>query len=151
MKTMSSMKKGIIPASLLIALTGLLTLLVVLLPKLQVANDSQIYGSVSVSNGYLSTSTRSAVLGVALTSPTTLRTGTGLLGSVIITGAGAGQLNLYDGTSTAAHADYATTTLVTFPLSAAAGTYTFDVVFSRGLVYEVVGTAPTSTISFRIE
>lgn len=143
------MKKGIIPASMLATLAGILTLIAILLPKLEVARENQTFGSVTQGNEYISTSTRSAVLGVAMTSPFVLKTGSGALGSVIITGAGAGQLNLYDGTSTAAHADYATTTLVTFPLSAAAGTYTFDVVFNRGLVYEVVGTAPTSTISWR--
>lgn len=106
-------------------------------------------GSVSHSDEYISTTTRNSVTGVALATGQILALGQGTLGSVVITGAGAGTINLYDATSTITNSQYGTTTLVTIPASAAAGTYTFDIQFKRGLVYEFIGTAPTTTITFR--
>ncbi len=103
----------------------------------------------SAVSGYQSTTTRTATLGAALTSPTTLSQGYGVLGSVVITGATTGIINLYDETTTAAHSDHATTTLATFPASTAAGTYTFDASYTKGLVYEEVGAAPTTTITWK--
>ena len=78
-----------------------------------------------------------------------LKNSPGALGTLIITGAGAGQINFYDATSTRTNTEWGTTTLATIPLSAAAGTYIFDVAFSKGLIYEIIGTAPTSTITWR--
>jgi len=112
-----------------------------------------ISGSVESSAGaYMSTSTinlTAPTTGTALASPKTLTTGPGTLGSLIITGANTATINFYDATSTAAHSDYATTTLVSFPASAAAGTYTFDLEFKRGLVVEIVGTVATGTITWK--
>ena len=145
------MKKGIIPASLLIALSGLLTLLVVLLPKLQVANDSQTFGSVTQGNEYYSTTTKSAPDGTELTNLTVLKTGPGSLAQVTITGLGTGIFDFYDGTTTniPQSTEAATMTIASFPASTAAGTYTFDAVFNYGLIYRELGTAPTSTITWR--
>jgi hypothetical protein len=39
--------------------------------------------------------------------------------------------------------------IASVPVSAAAGDYVFDVAFSNGLLVETIGTAPTSTITFR--
>ena len=97
---------------------------------------------------YQSTTTR-PVSGVALTSPTVLSLGQGVFGSVVITGAATGVINIYDGTTTASHSNRATTTLATFPASTAAGTYVFDVQYLDGLIYEVVGTVGTSTITWK--
>lgn len=105
-------------------------------------------GSVTTGNEYMGTTTRQ-FNGTALSNASVLRTGTGSLGSVVITGAATGVINLYDATSTVTNTQYGTTTLATFPASVATGTYTFDVTYSRGLVYEVIGTAPTSTITFK--
>lgn len=78
----------------------------------------------------------------------------GALGSVVITGAAAGVINIYDATTTNVNlrtAQAATTTLLlaTFPASAAAGTYTFDRSFYNGLYVETIGTMPTTTITYR--
>ena len=90
------------------------------------------------SGGYLSTTTLDfsvpVVGGYRL-----LKNGSGILGSVVITNSTAGSFNLYDATSTN-HNDYATTTLAKISASVAAGTYTFDSVFSRGLVIEFQAT-----------
>jgi hypothetical protein len=90
----------------------------------------------------------------ASTTAGTIKTGYGSLGSVVITGAAAGVLNFYDATTTNAtkrDATQATSTLLvaSLPASLAAGTYTFDVTFSRGLIVDIIGTAPTSTVTFR--
>jgi len=113
------------------------------------SNKGNSFGSVSVTSEYQATSTRNGFDGTALPTDRVLVTGPGTLGSVVILGAATGVINLYDATSSAQHTDYATTTIVAIPASLAAGTYTFDLVFKRGLMYEVVGTAPTSTITFR--
>lgn len=106
------------------------------------------FGSVNRGNEYTSTTTRN-FSGTALTTRV-LTTDPGALGSITITGANTGIIRIYDATTTGAHSDHATTTLAEIPASAAAGTYVFDVISTRGLVFEVVsGLAPTSTISYR--
>lgn len=108
------------------------------------------FGSVSQSSEYFATSTKNGVVGTtALANGAILTTGPGTLGSIVITGANTGVINFYDATSTLTNSQTGTTTLVAIPASLAAGTYTLDVQFSRGLVYEVIGTAPTSTITWR--
>ncbi len=108
----------------------------------------QTDASVSRFAEYQGTTTR-AFNGTAMANLQLIQSGPGTLGSVVITGAGTGVINFYDATSTGPHSDYATTTIATFPASTAAGTYTFDVLFTRGLVYEIVGTAATSTVTYR--
>jgi len=113
---------------------------------------SSLRASASVADSslaYESTTTRAAFNGTALGSPLILVPSYGTLGSVIITGAGTGIINIYDATSTAAHSDYATTTLASFPASTAAGTYVFDTRFQRGLVVELIGTVGTTTITWK--
>lgn len=107
-------------------------------------------GSVSISNEYHATTTSTGRFNV----PYTLQTISGTLGSVIITGAATGVINIYDATTTNASlrsADQATSSILiaTFPASAAANTYTFDQIFTRGLIYDVVGTMPTTTVTYR--
>ena len=109
-----------------------------------------ITGSVIQSGEYHSTTTRTATAGTALTSPTTLCSTAGTLGSVVITGAATGIMNFYNGTTTTSNSDYGTTTLASFPASTAAGTYTFDLNATQGLLYEVIsGTVGTTTITYR--
>lgn len=115
-------------------------------------NAQTVVGSVDTDvGGYYSTSTRVYPTGAALTNLTVLKSSSGILGSVVITGAGAGTLNLYDATTTNKNlrTRAATTTLLSIPASAEAGTYTFDIIFNDGLIYEISGTAPTSTITWK--
>lgn len=108
-----------------------------------------VFGGVNRGNEYIATSTRAANIGTSIGNPITLCATPGALGSVVITGANTGVINFYDGTSTAAHSDYATTTLATIPASTVAGDYIFDVVAIRGLVMETLGTVATATVTYR--
>jgi len=112
------------------------------------AIDTGPIGSVQVSSEYRATSTRDFV-GTALPNYSILKPTAGTLGSVVITGAAAGDMIFYDATSSAPNATFGSTTLVVIPASTAAGTYTFDLIFRRGLLYELTGTTPTSTITWR--
>jgi hypothetical protein len=116
----------------------------------QYLNNQMTFGSVAVGGEYQSTTTK-PYNGSSLTNLTVLKSESGTMGSVIITGAGAGVMTLYDATTTnsSLRTKAATTTLVSIPASAAAGTYTFDIQFYQGLIVELSGTVPTSTISWR--
>ena len=79
-----------------------------------------------------------------------LKTGQGSLGSIVIGNATAvGTLYLYDATTTAAHANHATTTLAVINVGALSGTYIYDVAFTRGLVAVMSSTFATSTITLK--
>ena len=82
-----------------------------------------------------------------------LKTSFGILGSVVITGAGAGSLDLYNATTTNANlrAIAATSSLpviASFPASTAVGNYDFDVAFNDGLLAVFSGAIGTSTLTF---
>lgn len=123
----------------------------------RVAGPTQTaYGSVARGGEYFATTTRNvagvAMLSLQLISATTTNTGT--LGSVIITGAGAGEVDFYDATTSnvslrAASMSSTTQLIASIPANAAAGTYTFDASYFNGLLVEIIGTAPTSTITYR--
>lgn len=107
-------------------------------------------GSVTDGQGYMGTTTSTGTF----TSPSTVRTGAGIFGSVVITGAATGIVNIYDATTTnislrAASKATSTLVLATFPASAAAGTYTFDRNFNDGLIIDVIGTSPTTTVTWK--
>jgi hypothetical protein len=83
-----------------------------------------------------------------------LKTSPGTLGSVVITGAGAGSITLYDATTTdvtkRALATTSLTVVAQLPASTAAGTYTFDANFYKGLAAVWSSTLTgTSTITYR--
>lgn len=142
MKTIST--KTIIIAYIVVAILFVFTLAFSFQPQ---KAQSSIGDS---SYGYQATTTKSAVLGVTLTSPQTLSLGFGVLGSVIITGKNTGTIYIYDATSTNAHSDYVgTTTLAIIPSNAPEGTYTFDALYTRGLVVESSGLVATSTITWK--
>lgn len=112
--------------------------------------------SIRVGDEYMATSTAAnAVYGAAITGDTLIKTGTGALGSVIITGANTGIINFYNATTSnvlARTGNPATSTILiaSFPASAAAGTYTFDVTYTTGLLVELEsGLMATSTITWR--
>lgn len=127
-------------------------------------NQAPAKASVSVGSSYVSaefagaqTNTsykQSAVLGSAQPSTTTPLGSGGLLGSVVITGAGAGSFAIYDATTSNAtlRTTSATTSLkvlAQFPANASAGTYTFDEYYQYGLAVEFTGAIGTSTITYR--
>lgn len=77
-----------------------------------------------------------------------IKTGSGVLGSIIIGNATAvGTLTLYDATTTGSHADHPTTTLAVINTGTLSGTYQYNVAFNRGLVAEMSVTFATSTIT----
>lgn len=84
-----------------------------------------------------------------------IQTGTGALGSVVITTAGNLEFDLLNATTTditkrTDNTATSTILLATFPASMVAGTYTFDVVFWDGLYLDVKsGTLGSSTITHR--
>lgn len=133
---------------------SLLALVIVISSVLLSRPANQAIGSVSLANEYHSTSTRSLPVGTQIAALTLLDSGDTTLGSVIITGAGAGFINFYDATTSsvllrATTLATSSITLASIPPSAAAGTYTFDLVAKYGLLMEVTGTAPTSTVTYR--
>lgn len=125
-------------------------------------NYQTAFGSVAVSNAYTATSTAANSVFGAFTSSRVVRTGTGVLGSIVITGAGTGTINFYDATTTSIAkraSGMATSTILlgSIPASLAAGTYVFDVAFKNGLYVDFstldagTGSVPTTTITYRIE
>ena len=137
-----------------LAVAVLLGVFAVLAVVLQEPRDA--HGSVNVANEYVATSTASNTLyGATITDDKTIIRGQGVLGSVVITGAGTAIWNLYDATTTDVNlrtGQKATSTILvaSFPASVAAGTYTFDVIFNDGLLLDVQsGVMATSTITFR--
>jgi hypothetical protein len=109
----------------------------------------QSLGSVNQANEYHATTTS------YLAVPTgAVKEGYGALGSVVITGAGAGLIEIFDATTTNSglRAASMTTTsiqMVSIPESTAAGTYTFDMIFKNGLIITTQTVRPTSTITWR--
>lgn len=134
------------------ALTVLGSLFLIIACIYVLKNPVTAVGSVDLGSDYHSTTTR-AVLNAnganAAMITSTINSTQGTLGSVVITGANTGSINLYDETTTAAHTDHATTSIASIPGSTAAGTYTFDAVYFRGLVVEINGNVATSTITYR--
>jgi hypothetical protein len=113
-------------------------------------NAPHAAGSVGIGNDYQGTTTSQG----RFTNDITLATGTGSFGSIVITGAAAGVINIYDATTSNVSARTGQTAsstilLASIPASAAAGTYTFDRVYENGLYVDIVGTIPTTTITYR--
>lgn len=138
---------------------GLVVILaaIILAALLLVWNSQKVQGSVDTdSGGYYATSTRNSTSN-AMASSTVLKTGQGILGSFVITGAGAAPVTFYDATTSNATLRTKTATsslkvIANFPASTAAGTYTIDGMFYDGLLYDVTGASnsvPTSTITWK--
>lgn len=108
-----------------------------------------VQGSTFVGSEYQATTT-AASIAVPIRY---VKTGWGSLGSVVVTGANTGKLYLYNATTSnvTLRGGKATTSilLAEMPASVAAGTYTFDVEFTDGLMVVTEGSAPTSTITWR--
>ena len=145
------MKQTIQIASyIIVGVLGVILSLAFLVPQFQAE------GSVSVSDEYMSTTTgeSSAAASFLYLKGLNSTPQPGALGSVVVTGAGTGWMELYDATTTDADLrsnDQSTSTILLahIPVSAAAGTYVFDAVFTRGLTVYMEGTQPTTTITWR--
>ena len=117
-----------------------------------VENAVMPLGSVQQSGEYSSTSTGGNLVA---TPQELLVNGPATLGSVVITGANTGVIHFYNATTTDITKRTDTTTptssliVASIPASTAAGTYTFDVKAPIGLLMEIIGTSPTSTITYR--
>lgn len=138
---------------LLVALTASVVFVGVVLLTLD--QPTVQVGSVETGQEYQSVSlAASAVYGATASSPVTVKTRAGSLGSLVITGAADGVLHFYDATTTDASARTVTATtsllIATIPASLAAGTYVFDLEFTDGLIVDLEsGSFPTSTITYR--
>ncbi len=115
-------------------------------------NISKPFGSVNYGGEYQGTTTDATW--TTLT-PVVLKSGTGSLGSIVITTVGTGSLTLYDATTTDVTkrtGATATSTLVlaNLQITTTLGTYTFDRNYYNGLIAVWVGTNNASTtITFR--
>lgn len=90
--------------------------------------QTQIVGSVSQASEYHYTSGFGTSTGAAARS--VVNVGTTILGSIVIASTTNSVFTIKDATSTI---DTASTTVITIPAGAPAGTYTFDLILSRGL------------------
>lgn len=114
------------------------------------SHPSVATGSVTQGSEYHSTTTSVGRFNV----PATLNVGPGALGSVVITGATSGIINIYDATTSNINQRAGTMAsssilLASFPASTAAGTYTFDALYYNGLLIDSSGSVPTTTITYR--
>lgn len=121
-----------------------------------------VFGAVSQSSEYQATSTKNST-GTTLTTrvinesngcATSSAACPGTLGSVVVLGAAAGAVEIYDATTTDVNlrtGNIATSSLPVFSItaSAAAGEYPCDCVFFKGILVTTGATAPTSTITWR--
>lgn len=137
---------------------SLLTAAVLFLSALYIASlmPQLTAGSVIVGSEYNATSTAaSGVYGAQTAGNKVIKTGYGSIGSVIITGANTGAINLYNATTTnvalrTGNTPTSTILIASIPASTAAGTYVFDVAFNHGLLLDLVsGIMPTTTITWR--
>ncbi len=133
--------KNILAVTLLVLVVGVFSLLQ--------TEPWKVVGSVMPAGEYSATTTDST-WSTATTKCKDTLTGKLTLGSIIVTKTSNATLIVYDATTTGPHADHATTTIASFPLTTV-GEYTFDVAVQRGLCVVVdttVGVAST-TITFR--
>lgn len=158
-RKMNTLKTKIL-ASAVVA--GLLTLAIVF--AIVSKEPQTVQGSVAQSGEYNSTSTRSftGTNNIANFSILTATSSTavcwdrcpGVVGSVVIGGASASVIRLWDATTTDVTKRAGATSTLEFievVASQAAGTYTYDVNFDNGILYELVSgtSAATSSITFR--
>ena len=119
--------------------------------------QKMVFGSTpSEASDYQATSTAPSAFYGATTGGFRIKTGAGSLGSVNILGANTGALTFYNATTSNILARTGSTAtssilLTSIPPSLAAGTYTFDLAYTTGLlmVLEPGGIMPTTTVSWR--
>lgn len=132
-------------------MSNILKIIIGILVVLFVASLSGLFktdsplGSVVQSSEYHSTTTSATFSDLVV-----LKSGPGALGSAVITVTGTAPMTFYDATSTVTNTEWASTTLASFNASPTVGTYTFDVIFQKGLLVDYgAGTIPTTTITWR--
>lgn len=133
-------------------LIGIFTLIIVVVIGVKIfsINKAEIsLGGVPVTAEYtgVTLGNNSAQGGIITNYPSTL-------GSVVMTGDGAGTLKIYNATTTNADIRTITATtslplLASFPASVDDGTYIFDIWATIGIIYEYVGVVGTTTITYR--
>lgn len=143
---MKALQSPIVPAVLLAGAIILLAFVIFIKPT------QTVLGSTARGSEYFSTTT-TPFFGAGGTE-NTIVTGNATLGSVVITGAGAGTIDLFDATTSNVSARAATMSstsvlIASFASSATAGTYTFDRYVVTGLYISVRGAQPTTTITYR--
>lgn len=140
-----------------LGLFGAALVLLAIVAFLGISNIKTASASVAFGNDYSATTTApNLVYGAQTATDMLIHKGQGSLGSVVITGANTGVMNFWDATTTNVSlrtGQIATSSLpllASIPASAVAGTYTFDVQFGTGLIYDVPsGIIATTTITFR--
>jgi hypothetical protein len=117
--------------------------------QLHVPKQEAAIGSVERGSEYQATSTSylSTLVPLVVNGPASL-------GSVVVTGANTGKMDIYDATTTNKNlrtGQVSTSSIYrgSIPASLAAGTYAFDMNLANGLLIDISGTAPTSTITYR--
>ena len=142
------MNKKLFP---IIGICAVVILTVVAVSGCGKSNEPEV-GSIETGQEYYATST----IHGAVVEHKLIKNGYGSLAQVTVTGAGGSAFSLIDATSTESLAtdpriSTSTQLLATIPANLAAGTYTFDATYNRGLFiyYDVVDTHPTTTILYR--
>ena len=135
--------------------TGIVALLFVNALIIVSMGSYQVQGSTITGQDYMATSTAGSSIYGAKTTSEVIKVGFGSLNSVVITGANTGVFNFYNATTSNVNlrtGQKATSTILiaSFPASATAQDYSFDVEFSDGLYLDLIsGSLPTSTITYR--
>lgn len=110
-------------------------------------------GSVGITGEYHSTSTGEFISNSSTYSLGIIKNEGGTVGSVVITGTGAGKMNFYDATTTDSTLREVSATSsiqkISIQESTAVGTYTYDAIFKDGIILEIIGAQPTTTITWR--
>lgn len=112
---------------------------------------SDSLGSVTVGNEYNSTTSKTTLFDRI----NTLKTGSGALGSVIISITNTSNLILYDATTTNTNLRAVNLTtsslpvLASFGISPTVGTYVYDTIFFNGLLMVFNGAPGSTTITWR--
>lgn len=136
--------------ALLVVCLTVITLSIVNAPRQEVG------ASMNGLDGYFATTTCATGCANFLSANTVLIKSGGqtMLGSVIVTGSNSGIIDLYDATTSDVNlrtSNLATSSIriANFPTNTATGTYVFDTVVKRGLLYVGSGTVATSTITWK--
>lgn len=130
-----------------LSLTAVIALLFITIATIMVSTGQYSYGSVIVGNDYHATTSIASSAGTHWQARVAANGGCALGSIVIASTTSSANITLWNATSTT---DTASTTIVTIPPNAAAGTYTFDIVCARGLVVETpTGFTGQTVVTFR--
>lgn len=137
-------KTNIMPAVILASAIVLLAFIVFF------KQSTQVFGSTARGSEYQGTTTTQG----SWLADGQLQSVGGTLGSVVVTGANTGIINIYDATTSsvllrATSMSSSSILVATLPASIVAGTYTFDRSVYNGLLVNIVGTVPSTTITYR--